>query len=148
MLRTLANSHTKEAIRFFLIAVAGLGIDIGVAWALIAFSGAPDSVAAVVGFSVATVANYFGHQYWTFREGEQRVSLRRFMAFAGVVVLTLAVRLLILDFLGPLLPGSGLNAPIRLGLAASVSFFVSFFMSKFLIFNRTACSCTRQKTHQ
>jgi len=135
MLRRLANSRTEEAVRFFLISVTGLAIDIGVAWALIAFGGAPDSVAALVGFSVATVTNYFGHQLWTFREGERRVSLRRFVAFAGVVVLTLAVRLLILDLLGPLLPGSGLNAPIRLGLAATVSFFVSFLMSKFLIFH-------------
>lgn len=143
MLRRLTNTHTKEAIRFFLISVTGLGIDIGVAWALIAFSGAPDSVAAIVGFSVATVTNYFGHQLWTFREGEQRVSLRRFVAFAGVVVLTLAVRLVVLDFLGPLLPGSGLNAPIRLGLAATVSFFVSFLLSKFLIFHHRVDSRIR-----
>ena len=139
----LANSRTEEAVRFFLISVTGLVIDIGFAWALIAFGGASDSVAALVGFSVATVTNYFGHQFWTFREGERRVSLRRFVAFAGVVVLTLAVRLLILDLLGPLLPGSGLNAPIRLGLAATVSFFVSFLMSKFLIFHHRVDSRVR-----
>lgn len=131
----ISNRHSEEAIRFFLVSLAGLGIDIGVAWALIALVGASDPVAAVVGFSVATVINYFGHQFWTFQKGERRASLRRFSAFAGVVVLTLVVRLLVLDFLGPLLPGSGLNAPLRLGLAATVSFFVSFLMSKFMIFS-------------
>jgi putative flippase GtrA len=131
----LSNKHSEEAIRFFLVSLVGLGIDIGVAWALIALVGASDPVAAVVGFSVATVINYFGHQFWTFQKGERRASLRRFSAFAGVVVLTLVVRLLVLHFLGPLLPGSGLNAPLRLGLAATVSFFVSFLMSKFMIFS-------------
>ena len=135
MPRPLSNKHSEEAIRFFLVSLVGLGIDIGVAWALIALVGASDPVAAVVGLSVATVINYFGHQFWTFQKGERRASLRRFLAFAGVVVLTLFVRLLVLDFLGPLLPGSGLNAPLRLGLAATVSFFVSFLMSKFMIFS-------------
>ena len=136
MLRPLFNKHSEEAIRFFLVSLVGLGVDIGIAWALIAFAGASDPVAALVGFSIATVTNYFGHEFWTFIKGEQRASLRRFMAFAGVVVFTLVVRLVVLDFLGPWLPGSGLNAPIRLGLAATASFFVSFLMSRFLVFYR------------
>jgi putative flippase GtrA len=143
MLRPLASKHSEEAIRFFLISLMGLGIDIGVAWALIAFGGAPDPVAAVVGFSIATVTNYFGHQFWTFRNGERRASLGRFMAFAGVVLSALAVRLLVLDWVGPLLPGSGLTVPIRLGLAAVASFFVSFLMSKFLVFERHGGSHVR-----
>ena len=140
---SLPGEHSVEAIRFALISFVGLSVDIGVAWALIALVGAPDPVAAVVGFLIATVMNYFGHQLWTFRKGERRASIRRFLAFAAVVVLTLAVRLLILDLLGPLLPGSGLNAPIRLGLAATVSFFVSFLLSKFLIFRHKVDSLFR-----
>ena len=136
MLRALANHHARETIRFFLISMTGLGLDIGIAWALIVFGGAPDSIAALVGFSVATVINYFGHQFWTFPDGERRASLRRFMAYAGVVLLALAVRLITLDLIGPLLPGTGLAVPIRLGLAAVASFLVSFLMSKFLVFNQ------------
>jgi putative flippase GtrA len=101
---------------------------------MIGLGGASDPVAAVVGFAVATVINYFGHQFWTFQKAEGRASWRRFLAFSGVVVLTLLVRVLVLSFLGPVLSGSGLNAPLRLGLAATVSFFVSFLMSKFLVF--------------
>lgn len=134
MLRPRFNKHSEETIRFFLVSLVGLGVDIGIAWALIAFAGASDPVAALVGFSIATVTNYFGHEFWTFIKGEQRASLRRFMAFSGVVVLTLVVRLVVLDFLGPWLPGSGLNAPIRLGLAAAASFILSFLMSRFLVF--------------
>jgi putative flippase GtrA len=136
MPRPRSTEHSEEGIRFFLVSCAGLGIDIGIGWALIALAGVPDPVAATVGFSIATVVNYFGHQFWTFRKGERRASFRRFTAFAGVVVLTLVVRLVVLDFLGPWLPGSGLNAPIRLGLAAAVSFFVSFLLSKFLVFRK------------
>jgi len=140
MMRFHSDKGGKEAVRFFGVSLSGLVIDIGAAWALIAFAGAPDLIAAVVGFSIATVTNYFGHQFWTFSGTERRASLRRFMAFAGVVLFTLAVRLLTLSFLAPLLPGSGLNAPIRLGLAATVSFFVSYLMSKFLVFRQKAKS--------
>ena len=138
MRRSLPNKRFDEEIRFFLVALTGLGIDVGVAWALIRLAGASDPVGAVLGFSVATVINYFGHQFWTFREGERRVSLRRFLGFAGAVVLTLIVRLVILDRLGTLLPGRGLDVPLRLGLAAIASFLVSFLLSKFLIFRRKA----------
>ena len=136
MLRPLFNKHSDEAVRFFLVSLVGLGVDIGIAWALIAFAGASDPVAALVGFSIATVTNYFGHEFWTFVKGEPRVSLLRFMAFAGVVVFTLVVRLVVLDFLGPWLTGSGLNAPIRLGLAATASLMDSFMMSRYLDFYR------------
>lgn len=133
----LVNAGDKEAFRFLLISAAGLGVDIGAAWALIAFSGMLDSIAAILGFSVATVVNYLGHQLWTFRESGQKLSFRRFLIFTGVVVLILAIRLVVLSAIGPSFPGSGLNAPIRLVLAAIVSFWASFFLNKFLVFPRT-----------
>ena len=140
---SLPGEHSEEAIRFFLISAVGLSVDIAIAWALIALAGAPDAVAAVVGFSIATVMNYFGHQLWTFQKSTRRPSMRRFLAFAAVVIFALSVRLLILDLLGPLLPGRGLNAPTRLGLAATVCFFVTFILSKFLIFHHRVYSRVR-----
>jgi len=136
MSRLQSSHYSTEAVRFFLVSLAGLGVDIGIAWALIALWGVPDLVAAVVGFSIATVTNYFGHQFWTFHGGERRASMRRFLAFCVVVVFTLIVRLLVLDSLGPLLPGAGLNALVRLGLAAGASFVVTFLLSRFMIFSR------------
>ena len=84
-----------------MVSLTGLGVDIAIAWTLIILADAPDEVAAVVGFAIATVTNYFGHQFWTFREGARRASVPRFMAFTGGVALALAVRLLVLAFLGP-----------------------------------------------
>lgn len=136
VLKPRTMEHTEEAARFFLVALTGLGIDIAIAWALIAFTGAPDAIAAVAGFSVAAAMNYFAHQFWTFRNGERRASMRRFIGFAGAVVLTLAVRLVVLEMLGTVLPGSGMAAPIRLGLAAVASLVASFVLSRFFVFNR------------
>lgn len=134
MPRPIASKHSDEAIRFFLVSLVGLCIDIGAAWALIAVVEASDPIAAVAGFCIATVFNYLGHQYWTFQKGPHRASLRRFMIFGGVLVLTLVCRLLVLDYLGSRLPGAGLNAPLRLGLAAAVSFVVSYLLSRFFVF--------------
>lgn len=136
MLSGRISQRQREALRFFLVSLAGLVIDIAVAWALIALAKMTDSVAAVAGFSVATLANYLGHQLWTFGDGQSRVSAGRFLAFSVVVLVSLGVRLLALGMLGPLLPGSGLNAPLRLGLAAMVSFSVTFLLSKYLVFRR------------
>ncbi len=129
--------HSGTAGRFFLVALAGLAIDITIAWSLIAFAGAADAVASVAGFAVATVANYLAHQFWTFRSGPRSASARRFLGFCLVVGVTLVVRLLVLDQLATVLPGSGIAAPIRLGLAAGASFVLSFLLSRFLVF-RTA----------
>ena len=125
-----------EPVRFFIVALLGLGIDIGIAWALIAFLGTGDALAAITGFSVATVVNYLAHQFWTFGESGQGASLSRFAGFVGVVLVTLTVRLATLHLLAPMLPGSGINAPLRLGLAAGVSFIVSFLLNKYLVFGR------------
>lgn len=135
-----SDHHILEALRFFLVSLAGLVIDIAIAWSLIALAGLPDSVSAIAGFSVATLANYLGHQLWTFGDAESEVSAGRFLAFAIVVLVSLGVRLIVLQMLGPLLPGTGLNAPLRLGLAATVSFFVTFLLSKFLVFGRRQAS--------
>ena len=62
--------------------------------------------------------------------------MRRFIGFAGAVALTLAARLVVLDMLGTVLPGSGIAAPIRLGLAVVASFVASFVLSRFFVFNR------------
>ena len=135
LLKHRIMEQSEEALRFFLVALAGLGIDITIAWALIAFTGAADAIASAIGFSVATVTNYFGHQFWTFRNGERRASMWRFISFSGSVVLVLAVRLVVLHILGPALPGSGIAAAVRLGLAATVSFVVSFVFSRHFVFN-------------
>ncbi len=128
------DNRFRELRRFFLVSLFGLVVDIAVAWILIAAFAAADSIAAIAGFSIATCANYVGHQRWTFRDEGSSLSLKRFLGFFAVVLVSLAVRLLALHVLGPLLPGPGLNAPLRLGLAAVVSFLFSFSLSRALVF--------------
>ena len=128
------EGRLAEGGRFFLVALGGLGIDIGLAWALIALAGVPDAVGAAVGFATATVVNYVAHQLWTFREGSRRLSLRRFLAFVAVVGVVFAVRLGALAVLGAVLPGGGLAVPVRLTLAAGVSFLVALPLNRLLVF--------------
>ena len=135
MLADLRHSeHLHEAARFFFVALAGLVLDVSLAWLLIAALGAPDPLAAAAGFSSATVFNYFAHQFWTFRSGHRAASLRRFIGFSAVVTGSFLVRLGVLHILGGVLPGPGIDVPIRLGLAAGVSFLVAFPLSRLFVF--------------
>ena len=127
-------AYKNEAFRFFLVSAVGLMIDIGIAWLLIALASTPDYLAVMVGFTLATLSNYFGHQLFTFSSSKESISLQRFFNFAGVVILTLVVRLIALDYFGPLLPGTGVNAFLRLGLAAILSFLLTYFLSKQFVF--------------
>lgn len=131
------RASLTEATRFFLVSVAGLSVDVGLAWALIALVSASDPVAVAAGFATATVANYFAHQFWTFPSGPRAASLRRFLGFCAVVAVTFGVRLTALALLADVFPGSGVEAPIRLGLAAGTSFLVAFPLSRFLVFSES-----------
>lgn len=131
-----AVEHAGEAGRFFLVALAGLVIDIAIAWTLVAFAGATDAIATVIGFATATIANYIAHQFWTFRIGERRATALRLIGYVAVVIVTLAVRLLVLGLLGPILPGAGILAPVRFGAASAVSFVLSFVLSRLFVFRR------------
>ena len=76
-----------EAVRFFAVAVAGLVLDMAVAWSAARLLGLPLWLAAATGFAVAATMNYVLHELWTFRHGARRLSagrvLRYAMALAG-----------------------------------------------------------------
>jgi putative flippase GtrA len=124
----------KHSSRFVVISIAGLGIDISIAWILIDRFGFSDWVGASIGFFVATTANYVGHQLWTFREHSKGLSWFRFIQFSGVVMFTLVARLGALSFAGMLLPGDSWRIPARLLFAATVSFSITFMLSQKFVF--------------
>ncbi len=48
-------------VRFFLVSVAGLAVDIGIAFSIATLLGAPLWIAAATGFLVAACGNYILH---------------------------------------------------------------------------------------
>jgi dolichol-phosphate mannosyltransferase len=124
-----------------LVSAIGVIVDICIAYFLASVLGVPLWIAATIGFILAATANYAGHELWTFRGGERRLSGVRSLQYLGVAGLTLATRLLVLDLLVGRFGTNHLLA-IIIG-ATGISFLVNFSMSKFMIFRRATAGGPR-----
>lgn len=123
-----------EAVRFFAVAFSGVALDLAVAFALAHYLGVPLWAAAVCGFALAALANYAAHEYWTFRSHASRLSWLRAAQYIATSAATLVTRLAVILLLTRWLPAD--SSLLILVLAAGVSFFVNFLLSKFLIFSQ------------
>jgi putative flippase GtrA len=125
----------QRFVGFFFVALAGLAIDIAMAWGLHRFAGLPLLVSATVGFFVATVFNYLVNLNLTFADRSLRPSLRGFATYLLSVLAGLATRLVVLALLQWLVPPALQYSLVLLIVAAAASFVVNF-----LIANRWAFS--------
>lgn len=119
-----------EFVRFFVVTVLGVVIDLAIAFALHTWGGVPLWLAAAIGFGLAAGANYIIHQTWSFRSGP--LSLKRAGLYAGVALATLAVRVGIVAALEAAVPGAWPLAILVAG--AGGSFGVNFVLSKWVVF--------------
>lgn len=137
----LPGGLAGEILRFGLVSVAGLGIDLALAWGLAALAGVPLTLAAAAGFCAAAVLNYLLHEYWTFRDGAPQPSFGRALRYLGALALTLAVRLAAVAVLARL-AGAAAAAPgpqLAILLAATgLSFVANYLASKVLVFRPAA----------
>lgn len=122
----------SEMLRFFIVTVLGVVLDIGIAYGLYELGGVPLAFAAVIGFVCAASANYVLHQLWSFQDGARQLSVARAAKYAGVAGVTLAARVAIVAFLASWTGGE--YALLILICGAGVSFFVNFTLSKFFVF--------------
>jgi putative flippase GtrA len=120
----------NELVRFFAVTVLGVILDLAIAFALHQWAGVPLWLAAATGFALAAAANYVIHQTWSFRSGP--LSLRRAGLYAGVALVTLAVRVGIVALLDRLIAGAWPLAILVAG--AGGSFCVNFVLSKRIVF--------------
>ena len=127
---------SPELIRFFLVAVAGLVIDIAIAWSCIVFAGVSDPVAASIGLLAGMVFNYFLHLLWTFRDHQRQASIKHFLQFAITVGITLIVRIIVLESIRQAGWQSILHPVIRLGISAAVAFALSYGLCRWLIYGK------------
>ena len=125
-----------ELLRFGIVAVAGLAVDLALAWVLAVRGGVPLTAAAAAGFAVGAVVNYILHELWTFRDGARQVSMRRVACYLAALGLVLAVRLAAVAVLSRLWPGDG-SALTVLFAATGLSFVVNYVASKVLVFRKT-----------
>lgn len=124
-----------DAVRFFVVSVAGVVLDLSIAWALATALGVPLWLAAIAGFATAATANYAAHELWTFRRAGHGLSTRRAGQYVGASAATLATRLVAVEALRRVVPDD-LTLAILTG-AAGVSFLGNFAISRFLIFRPT-----------
>lgn len=125
-----------QVIRFFVVSVGGVAIDIAISYAVALQLGTPLWLAAAVGFTVAAVGNYVLHELWTFRRESSQLSRRRALFYFVSSGVTLLSRLAVVAGLSTWISRD--HALEILIAGAAVSFFVNFVLSKFFIFSKLA----------
>lgn len=124
-------------LRFLLVSVLGLGVDLALAWGLAALAGLPLPAAAAAGFLAGALLNYLLHEFWTFRDARApaRLSARRGGLYALTLAATLGMRVAAVALLDRLLPGAGgLRDITVLAAATGLSFLVNYGLSRHVVF--------------
>lgn len=125
---------SHELLRFGIVTVLGLMIDLSVAWSLARLAGLSLPLAALFGFLVAAGFNYVLHELWTFAARGEKVSARRGMVYLAGLSLPLATRLAVVSVLSSyVFPGSAAQLPV-LVVAVGCSFVVNYVFSKYVVF--------------
>jgi putative flippase GtrA len=132
-----------ELIRFFCVSASGVVLDIAIAYAVVSLLGAPLLLAATVGFMVAALGNYILHEVWTFRRAEAaKISSTRALYYLVSSGVTLLCRLAAVAWLSALIDRAYALQTLICG--SVISFFVSFIISKFLVFSK--CEPNRENS--
>lgn len=126
-----------DVVRFGIVAVLGLVVDIGLAWTLSAVGGLALPLAATFGFCAGAVTNYILHEFWTFRGDAPSLSGRRGLLYLVTVGVTLGFRVAAVAGLErTVFTQPGQQLPTLL-VATAFSFGINYLLSKHVVFNRT-----------
>lgn len=117
-----------------MVSVAGVVLDLAIAYGVATLLGLPLWVAATIGFLVAATVNYVAHELWTFRDGARALSAHRGAQYICVCALVLLSRLAVVAWLSILIDRD--YALLILICGAGVSLVVNFTVSKFLVFTK------------
>lgn len=124
-----------EAIRFALVLLLGLGVDLAIAAALLHFGDASLPVAAAAGFCAGAVSNYLLHEAWTFRHGTIRLSRMRALRYLIALGAGLTARVATVAVVTTTVQALPVVAVLALGMGAS--FAVNFTVSRIFVFRRS-----------
>jgi putative flippase GtrA len=131
----LAPLISPQLLRFAVVIVGGLAVDLGMGWSLANLAGVPLVYAAGIGFFTGALFNYVLHEYWTFRASDSRLSLGRALLYLAMMCVTLGARLSVVFLLAPLATGRIGSLAVLIG-AAGVSFVVNYLLSRFVVYRR------------
>ncbi|WP_096788075.1 GtrA family protein [Rhodobacter sp. CZR27] len=127
-----------DLLRFGVVSVLGLGLDLAVAWGLAVLAGLALPFAAVCGFVAGAALNYVLHHFWTFRSAAPRAAgdghARRLLRYGAGLGLTLASRVATVAVLERVLfPSEGEELAALAG-GTAVSFVVNYLSSRHFVF--------------
>lgn len=134
----------REFLRFASVALAGLAVDISLAWGLSAVAGFSLILGAATGFVAGATFNYLMHEFWTFPRSERRLSYTRMLRYGAVLVATLATRLAAVYALSQI-PQAKQTELVVLLLATVLSFSVNYLASKYVVFKSAVLPETTSK---
>ena len=126
-----------DLVRFTVVIVGGLTIDLSVAFLLTELAQLPLTVSATIGFLAGALFNYILHELWTFKAANATVSPVRAALYLASSFITLCVRLVTISLFEPFAAGT-LSRLAVLVTATGVSFIANFLLSRFVIFRRTS----------
>ena len=123
-----------EFMRFFLISVLGVLLDIATAYALHLIFNVDLWFAACVGFLFASLFNYTLHKRWSFSLENKSFSAKRLINYFTLMVFILFIRIFVVKMIAEFF--SDRYVILVLSSATVITFLVNYFVSKTFIFNQ------------
>lgn len=124
-----------ELLRFAIVAVVGLVVDISLAWMLSSVFGVNLMLAASAGFLGGAILNYLLHEFWTFRRPECQVSMPRILSYCSALGVVFITRLGVIYVFYKILGVTQSNLTILL-VAAILSFGIHYLVTKLIFRTR------------
>ena len=134
----MAALFGSQVVRFGIVSVIGMVVDVAIGWFLSAGAGMPLTLAATTGFVVAAALNYMLHARWTFADATNGLSAWRGGLYLLTLGTTLATRLGVVAVLQAVVPDGPFKPLLALVPAIGASFVVNFLLNKLLVFRGAA----------
>ena len=145
---TFLSSISGEVLRFAIVTVAGLIVDLGTAMLAAEVIGLSLPAGAAMGFFAGALFNYVCHELWTFRVRGGGLSARRAGLYLVSMRVVLGARMGVAIALSPLAVGRLSTLGVLIA-AAGVSFIVNYLLSRLVVYGsrRAASTCPAQSSN-
>lgn len=124
----------RAPARFLVASILGLVVDVIGASLLVVFVSLPIQIAAVGGFSLGAVVNYYIHETWTFYRPKGGLSFLRFCKYLFSTLLVLFVRVITVTVLQAQVGPAEAGAVVILIFATGLSFLANLALSRYVVF--------------
>lgn len=125
------TSRTGEILRFAIVTLCGLTLDLGIVFALVELAHVPAAAAMASGLLLAAAFNYAANEIWVFSAGRRSFSARRAAIYGGIVGAVLLTRVVTVSVALHLLTNPDLTWLAILS-AIGLSFCVNYLLSRLL----------------